>query len=105
MGMHMISRWITGAALLVFIGAVYAADPPPNGRNLQTATFAGGCFWCLEEALDKVQGVMSTTSGYTGGRVARPTYEQVSSGGTGHVEAVHVLFDPARVSYARLLEV
>jgi peptide-methionine (S)-S-oxide reductase len=104
MGMHMISRWITGAALLVFIGAVYAADPPPNGSILQTATFAGGCFWCLEEALDKVQGVISTTSGYTGGHEANPTYEEVSAGGTGHTESVQVTYDPSKVSYAALLQ-
>lgn len=104
MGMHMISRWITGAALLVFIGAVCAADPPPIGSNLQTATFAGGCFWCLEEALDKVQGVISTTSGYTGGHKANPTYEEVSAGGTGHTESVQVTYDPSKVGYAALLQ-
>ena len=102
--MHMISRWITGAALLVFIGAVYAADPPPNGNNFQTATFAGGCFWCLKEALDKVQGVISTTSGYTGGHKANPTYKEVSAGGTGHTESVQVTYDPSKVSYAALLQ-
>ncbi|MGQ0816053.1 MAG: peptide-methionine (S)-S-oxide reductase MsrA [Gemmatimonadota bacterium] len=69
------------------------------------ATFAGGCFWCREEVMDKVPGVLSTTSGYIGGRTANPTYEQVSDGGTGHAEAVEVVYDPARVSYAKLLDV
>ena len=69
------------------------------------ATFAGGCFWCMEEAFDAVPGVIATTSGYTGGQVKNPTYEQVSSGRTGHAEAVQVEYDPSRVTYARLLEV
>ncbi|MBA2564187.1 MAG: peptide-methionine (S)-S-oxide reductase MsrA [Gemmatimonadetes bacterium] len=68
------------------------------------ATFAGGCFWCMEEVLDEPQGVSSTTSGYTGGDKVDPTYEEVSSGGTGHAEAVQVVYDPARVSYEELLE-
>lgn len=72
--------------------------------RVETAVFAGGCFWCVEADFDKVAGVLSTTSGYTGGRLANPTYEQVSSGGTGHVEAVRVQFDPAIVTYDALLE-
>lgn len=70
-----------------------------------TAIFAGGCFWCMEKPFDELPGVLDTTSGYTGGRVANPTYGQVSSGGTGHVEAVQVTYDPAQVSYDQLLEV
>jgi peptide-methionine (S)-S-oxide reductase len=77
----------------------------PAGTQLKTAIFGGGCFWCVEEAFDKVQGVVSTTSGYTGGRLANPTYEQVSSGGTGHVEVVQVVYDPAKVNYQQLLNV
>jgi len=69
------------------------------------AVFAGGCFWCMEPPFDKLPGVTSTTSGYIGGRVANPTYEQVSAGSTGHTEAVQVRYDPAQVSYAKLLEV
>ena len=68
------------------------------------ATFAGGCFWCVEADFDKVPGVLSTTSGYIGGTVANPSYAQVSAKTTGHAEAVEIVFDPARVSYEQLLE-
>ena len=68
------------------------------------AVFAGGCFWCVEADFDKLDGVLSTTSGYTGGNVANPTYAQVSGKGTGHAEAVEIVFDPSKVSYERLLE-
>ena len=71
----------------------------------ETATFAGGCFWCMEPPFDVLPGVISTTSGYTGGQTRNPTYEQVSAGVTGHTEAVEIVFDPAKISYARLLEV
>jgi peptide-methionine (S)-S-oxide reductase len=70
-----------------------------------TATFAGGCFWCVEADFDKVEGVISTTSGYTGGRTANPTYEQVGQGGTGHTEAVEIVYDPTKVNYEKLLDV
>jgi peptide-methionine (S)-S-oxide reductase len=97
-------RLLSLVALLVAAGpgAVHAQAGPAAA---DTAVFAGGCFWCVEEAFDAVAGVVSTTSGYTGGRVANPTYRQVSAGGTGHVEAVQVVFDPRRVSYAQLLNV
>jgi peptide-methionine (S)-S-oxide reductase len=68
------------------------------------ATFAGGCFWCVEADFDKVPGVISTTSGYIGGTVANPSYNQVSAGTTGHAEAVQIVFDPAKVSYVQLLD-
>jgi len=80
--------------------AMGTADDPAA-----TAIFAGGCFWCLEADFDKVPGVLSSTSGYTGGKLANPTYEQVSAGGSGHIESVLVRFDPAQTSYAKLLEV
>lgn len=80
-----------------------AAGPLP--AHLAKATFAGGCFWCVESDFDKVPGVVSTTSGYTGGTVANPTYQQVSAKRTGHAEAVEIVFDPAVVSYDKLLAV
>lgn len=75
------------------------------GKRLEKATFAGGCFWCMQPPFDHLDGVVSTTVGYTGGQKKNPTYEEVSAGGTGHAESVEVLYDPARVSYAKLLEV
>lgn len=101
-------RW--GAILTVLLaagvaGAGHDARQTADGRKLEKATFAGGCFWCMEEALDKVGGVVSTTSGYTGGRTKNPTYEDVSSGITGHAESVEILYDPAKVSYAKILDV
>jgi peptide-methionine (S)-S-oxide reductase len=84
-------------------GGSSALPPPRPGQGV--AIFAGGCFWCMEPPFDALDGVLATTSGYTGGHLAQPTYEQVGAGGTGHIEALHILFDPSRVSYARLLEV
>jgi peptide-methionine (S)-S-oxide reductase len=80
------------------------APPAPLPEGLARATFASGCFWCTEADFDKVQGVVSTRSGYTGGRTPNPTYRQVSSGGTGHAEAVEVIYDPRIVSYEALLD-
>jgi peptide-methionine (S)-S-oxide reductase len=99
---------VRASVILVLVWAWLASPPPAGaqqGRELATATFAGGCFWCVEEAFDKVEGVVSTTSGFTGGHVENPTYEQVVTGRTGHKEAVQVVYDPARVTYAELLEV
>ena len=78
---------------------VRAEDAP---KQLATAVFAGGCFWCVEADFDKLDGVVETLSGYTGGTTQRPTYQQVTRGGTGHYEAVKVTYDPARVSYEEL---
>jgi peptide-methionine (S)-S-oxide reductase len=100
-----IGLYLVGALLAGVSAAAGDAKPGDDGRKLEKATFAGGCFWCMEEALDKVEGVVSTTSGYTGGRKANPTYEDVSAGGTGHAEAVEILYDPAKVTYARILDV
>ena len=72
---------------------------------MEQATFAGGCFWCMQHPFDTLEGVVSTTVGYTGGHVPNPAYAQVSSGGTGHVEAIQVTFDPERIRYSRLLDV
>ena len=74
-----------------------------GAEETETATFAGGCFWCVEADFDKVPGVVETVSGYTGGSVEDPTYKQVSAGGTGHREAVKVVYDPETVSYDELL--
>jgi peptide-methionine (S)-S-oxide reductase len=81
--------------------AAPAGDPP----GTEVAILAGGCFWCVEADFDKVPGVLSTTSGYIGGRVANPTYRQVSAGTTGHTEAVRIVYDPAKVNFDRLLYV
>jgi peptide-methionine (S)-S-oxide reductase len=82
------------------------ATGPGAGKpaNLEIATFAGGCFWCVEYDFDKVEGVVSTTSGFMGGKTPNPTYKQVTSGGTGHIEVVQIAFDPAKVSYSKLVE-
>ena len=79
--------------------------PPQPTQSVATAkaTFAGGCFWCVEADFDKVPGVLSTTSGYTGGTLPNPSYREVAAQGTGHAEAVEIVYDPARVSYAELL--
>lgn len=91
-----------------FFIPMFTFAPGPAGgaqTKLETATFAGGCFWCIESAFEHVDGVRSAVSGYTGGRTENPTYEEVCSGRTGHLEAVQVTYDPARVSYAELLNV
>lgn len=92
-------RWLFVLALLV--GSVGASA---QAAATAKATFAGGCFWCVEADFDKVPGVLSTTSGYTGGTVPNPSYEQVAAKKTGHAEAVEIVFDPKRVSYAQLVE-
>ena len=91
-------------ALLLFaaIGPAHAQSP---AEPQALATFAAGCFWCVEADFDKVNGVISTTSGYTGGKVPNPTYERVSAGATGHAEAVQIVYDPAKVTYQQLLDV
>ena len=94
--------YVTGLAVALALIAGMAMPAPAAERA--TAIFAGGCFWCVEADFDKLPGVISTTSGYTGGTVANPTYSQVSAGGTGHAEAVEVVYDPAKVTYAQLLD-
>ena len=92
-------------AWLMFMpgGQAWASENSTEG--LASAIFAGGCFWCMEPPYDALEGVISTTSGFTGGHVAAPSYEQVVRGGTGHVEAVKVVYDPAVVGFATLLDV
>ena len=85
-------------------GGALAQGPAAQKPALETATFAGGCFWCVEADFDKIEGVVATTSGYMGGHVAKPSYAQVSGGRSGHAEVVQVQFDPRVVSYAQLVE-
>jgi peptide-methionine (S)-S-oxide reductase len=89
------------AACLLAAGLTGASAQDKTAK----AIFAGGCFWCVEADFDKVAGVISTTSGYINGTVKDPTYRQVSAGGTGHAEAVEIVYDPAKVTYAKLLDV
>lgn len=96
---------IAVAACLASHAAAQNAAPSPAAAKTAKATFAAGCFWCVEPPFDKLDGVLSTTSGYTGGTKKNPTYEEVSSGGTGHTEAVEIVYDPSRVSYEKLLDV
>lgn len=89
------------ALALSLLAPVHAAEPPPASA---TAVLAGGCFWCMESDFEKLPGVLTVESGYTGGQLANPTYKQVSAGGTGHTEAVRIVYDPAKVSYPQLLD-
>lgn len=100
------SVWSLALALAWFAD-LSSAQPKlaAGGAPLARATFAGGCFWCMEPPFDELRGVVSTTSGYIGGQKLDPTYQEVSAGGTGHAEAVEVVYDPAKVSYERLLDV
>jgi peptide-methionine (S)-S-oxide reductase len=91
------------ACAVALAGALLAGGAAAQGTA--KATFAGGCFWCMEPPYDKLAGVISTTSGYMGGAKRHPTYEEVSTGTTGHTEVVQVVYDPAKVSYEKLLEV
>jgi peptide-methionine (S)-S-oxide reductase len=97
-----------GLAALALAAYGTAGDVPPPGKppsmQLATALFAGGCFWCVEADFEKLAGVVEVESGYTGGHLANPTYEQVSRGDTGHAESVRVLYDPNKVTYAQLLD-
>jgi len=85
--------------------AVYAASQSTGGAETAKATFAGGCFWCMEPPFDKLEGVISTISGYAGGTKTNPTYEEVSAGKTGHAEVVQITYDPKKIAYEKLLEV
>ena len=86
-------------------GMISLATPMTSADGTARATFAGGCFWCMEHPFDKIDGVIRVTSGYIGGQKENPTYEEVCSGETGHAEAVEVVFDPNKVSYEALLQV
>lgn len=105
---------VTGIATALTLIAVTAAAAgnesmtktvETDSRKQETATFAGGCFWCMEAPFDKQPGVVSVTAGYTGGKEKNPTYQQVSAGGTGHAEAVQIVYDPSRIGYGKLLDI
>jgi peptide-methionine (S)-S-oxide reductase len=87
------------------LALLLALHGDPLVRNEQVAVFAGGCFWGVEAVFEHVKGVVRVTSGYSGGRTTSPTYEDVSDGGTGHAESVQIVFDPAQISYAKLMEI
>ena len=92
------------AAFTLIAAAAHGQAPTAPGTQRATAIFAGGCFWCIEKDFEKMAGVIEVESGYTAGKTARPSYEQVSAGGTGHTEAVRVIYDPQKVSYPQLVE-
>jgi peptide-methionine (S)-S-oxide reductase len=96
---------VAALAMLAFGAAAQTGTAAQTGAQLKTATFAGGCFWCMEAPFDKLPGVTAVTVGYTGGTKTSPTYQEVSAGSTGHAEAVDVSYDPARIGYDKLLEV
>lgn len=105
-------KWLKIVLTVSVLGLLVAAyagkeenKSTTSDKPLATATFAGGCFWCMEPPYDKLDGVVSTTSGYTGGQKKNPTYHEVAEGTTGHAEAVQVAYDPTKVSYEKLLEV
>lgn len=97
---------------LVLVSGIYLAyrpkeleETPPDNSQYEVATFAGGCFWCMEAAFEATDGVVESVSGYTGGETVNPTYEQVIGKGTGHLEAVQVYYDPGKVAYSELIDV
>lgn len=98
-------RYCINSAALIFVEKGAASAPPDSGSARETATLGGGCFWCLEAVFEELKGVESVVSGYSGGKVQNPSYEQVCTGQTGHAEVVQVTFDPALISYQDLLHV
>lgn len=105
-----INQALAGAVFFLLLAGVHQAaggesKEMANRNELATATFAGGCFWCMEPPFDKLDGVVATVSGYTGGLKANPTYEEVVTGTTGHLEALQVMYDPAKIGYDQLLDI
>ncbi|HSL92094.1 MAG TPA: peptide-methionine (S)-S-oxide reductase MsrA [Candidatus Limnocylindrales bacterium] len=96
---------MVSALLAAVVEAARNNDAPAEGSRLAKATFAGGCFWCMEHPFDSLEGVVSVTSGYTGGTKKNPTYREVSTGATGHAESVQIKYDPSKIGYRKLLEV
>jgi peptide-methionine (S)-S-oxide reductase len=99
------SLLLIATILLIEGGLIHAAAPLPGSLDAAKATFAGGCFWCMEPPYDKLDGVISTISGYAGGKTKNPTYDEVSRGTTGHTEVVQVTYDPKKITYEKLLDV
>jgi peptide-methionine (S)-S-oxide reductase len=104
-GTFLNSRSLAAAIFLIMGGVVHAAAPNAGTTPTAKATFAGGCFWCMEPPYDELEGVISTISGYIGGTKKNPTYEEVSAGTTGHAEAVLITYDPTKIGYEKLLDV
>lgn len=98
-------RFLLGWALTAVAILGWGTDQPDAAMRTEIATFAGGCFWCMEPPFEQLEGVVSVTSGYAGGTEPNPTYEEVASGKTGYAEAVHVTYEPSRITYEQLLEV
>ena len=101
--------YIIGNLILTSNGNIFAdtlkTDTHKSGQKVAKATFAGGCFWCMQHPYDKLEGVISTTVGYTGGSEKNPTYKEVSAGKTGHAEAIEITYDPLKITYSQLLDV
>ena len=99
---------VTVISMFVLAIALFTGSSSANGQGagevLEKATFAGGCFWCMEPPYDGLKGIVSVTSGYTGGQKKNPTYDEVSAGTTGHAEAVQIVYDPKKITYAKLLD-
>ena len=91
--------------LVVPLACLACADPGPRAADTAVATFAGGCFWCMEPPFEKLDGVAAVVSGYAGGTEEAPSYDEVSAGMTGHAESIQVHYDPSRVTYGELLDV
>jgi len=101
-------KLVTLILLSLFTTHVFASEPgaaTSKPQKTESAIFAGGCFWCMEPPFDKLDGVISTTSGYTAGHKKNPTYKEVSAGSTGHTEAIEIIYDPKKITYAKLLDV
>ncbi|MBA4417355.1 MAG: peptide-methionine (S)-S-oxide reductase [Syntrophus sp. (in: bacteria)] len=103
MKIHLLSALIFGISMLIFTPG-FAKDPGNPAAVQEKATFAGGCFWCMEHPFDKIDGVISVIAGYTGGQKKNPTYKEVLSGSTGHAESVQIVYEPAKISYQKLLD-
>jgi peptide-methionine (S)-S-oxide reductase len=106
----MLKSWLLGTVFLLVIAGIGLGSPayaaaPVNKSAYAKATFAGGCFWCMEEVYEPVPGVISAVSGYMGGNTKNPTYEQVSTGRTGHIEVVQIEYDPKKVTYEKLMDI